>query len=113
MGLLVVLALLLPLRGAVAAAMTCHLAGAGAVAVAAAAHAEHAAHDHAAQADASAPAASDKCNLCAASCSLTPLLGAPPSVIEPSAAAAVRFPVLDARAPSFLSDGQERPPRTI
>ncbi|HEX5683153.1 MAG TPA: hypothetical protein VFY73_03870 [Ideonella sp.] len=130
--LLLLLAALLPVRGAIAAAMLCPHAGAGA-------HSEmrlanhHAGdrgnaasviHDHGPQEH---PAAAhhgsghdgqgamdhDKCNLCSACCSTTPLLSAMPSVPQPHDQAAVSFPDVCAPAPNFLSDGQERPPRSI
>lgn len=122
--LLLFLALLLPLRGAVASAMLC-----GAGLPPAAAHAHHhaqqapdgaaaghgAEHHHAHHAPApthDAQPAADTCNLCAASCGLTPLPSAPPAVLAPPEGAAAPFPEVDAPPASFLSDGQERPPRS-
>jgi hypothetical protein len=107
--LLVLLAVLLPVRGAVAAAMLCPPANP--------AH-EHADHQHA-EHDADAPGASGhddgfgKCNLCCDLCSMTPMLSALPSIPTPLNLSSVSFPDLFAPAPSFLSDGQERPPRSI
>jgi hypothetical protein len=133
---LLLLAVLLPARGAVAAAMLCpvgtggvqqemvlsgeaarhdamehmhaHPAGLGQAAEhghAATSHDDgHTNHDH---------TTSDRCNACSAFCSLTPLVSSVPSVFEPLDPAGVKFSRLSAPAPSFLSDGQERPPRTI
>ncbi|HIV69436.1 MAG TPA: hypothetical protein H9903_00750 [Candidatus Aquabacterium excrementipullorum] len=137
------LVVLLPLRGAVAAAMLCPpamAAQATTVQGEAPAHAAHAHphedhHDHGAMhgdghavhanlqaphdqhAEASNHGASrsvqdGKCNLCAASCSLSTLLGEAPFIPEPPATTATAFPALSAPAPSFLSTGQERPPRS-
>lgn len=148
--LLLLLAALLPIRGAVAAAMLCPPGGHGMVAQqprgstagpspadqagmphAAMAHAASAPHHHAAGpaaaahtlATASAPipapppvdhahGAGDTCHLCAAFCSLTPLLSDLPRLPEPQAGASVRFPAFSAPAPRFQSGGPERPPRT-
>lgn len=60
-------------------------------------------HDH---------GSSDACNACAAYCSLTPLLGTVPALSGPQDPVALRFASVAALAPSFVSDGQERPPRT-
>lgn len=121
--LLLFLALLLPLRGAVASAMLCgaglppaaahahHHVRQASVAAAAGHGAEHHAH-HAAAHGHDMPPAADTCNLCAASCGLTPLPSAPPAVAEPPARAAAPFPEVDAPPASFLSGGQERPPRS-
>ena len=133
--LLVLLAVLLPVRGAVAAAMLCPpasesgpetvmMTGSGmdhhAMDVA-----EHASHEHAdhqmqdAEDDSDAPASGGhhdgfgKCNLCCDFCSMTPLLSAVPCIPTPPNMSSVSFPDLSAPAPSFLSDGQERPPRSI
>jgi len=51
--------------------------------------------------------------LCCDFCSVTPLSSEPPSVPMPLNLSGVSFPDLFAPAPSFLSDGQERPPRSI
>jgi hypothetical protein len=121
--LLVFLAVLLPVRGAMAVAMACTPASGGA-------HSElrstdHAVHDHAQAAgeamhDHGAAAAhdheasnQDKCNLCSASCSATPLMSDVAGIAEPRDRAGASFPGFSAPAPSFLSDGQERPPRSI
>lgn len=118
--LLLILAVLIPVRGAVAAALPCADEGVHLHAAmhrhahphamdGADEHMHHAAipmhhHDH---------AGADKCNLCASCCSATPMLTtfAPtiPRLDEP----AVTFPILQASAPAFVSEGQERPPRSI
>jgi len=54
-----------------------------------------------------------KCDLCGDFCSMTPMLSALPSIPTPLTLSSVLFPDLSAPAPSFLSDGQERPPRSI
>ncbi|TXI24885.1 MAG: DUF2946 domain-containing protein [Roseateles sp.] len=120
--LLLLLAVLLPIRGAVAAAMLCPVGSSGMQSELRlgdtsehhhmdheAAHApddagHHGGHDH-------GPA--DKCNMCSAFCSLTPLVSDAPRLPVPEALPAVKFPDVSTPAPSFLSDGQERPPRTI
>lgn len=53
------------------------------------------------------------CNLCSVRCSVPPLASAVPGVPLPHALASVSFPDLTAPVPSFLSEGQERPPRSI
>lgn len=135
--LLVLLAVLLPVRGAMAAAIGCAPAGApvssqAVVAGAGAGHHAHA-HDGAAHGHADAGHAHaghgtaeghagvhddgkshlDKCNLCSASCSATPLVREVAGVPELNDAGSATFPSLFAPAPTFLSDGQERPPRSI
>jgi hypothetical protein len=142
--LLLLMVLLLPLRGAVAAAILCPVAGSGsqvelavvghsaahaamdevlshhdskdhpaghshadahphAPGVAAASGDDHSSHDH---------GASEGCNACSAYCSLTPLLSNLPTLAEPLDPSAVKFSDLSAPPPNFVSDGQERPPRT-
>ena len=79
-------------------------------------HADHSAGAHDAGNSASAghhAGGFEKCNLCCDFCSITPLLSALPSVPAPRDLSSVSFPALFAPAPSFLSDGQERPPRSI
>ena len=131
---LLLLAVLLPARGAVAAAMLCPV-GTGGVQQEMVLSGEAARHDamehmhghppgleqaaehgHTAHDDGHAShdhTTSDRCNACSAFCSLTPLVTSVPSVFEPLDPAGVKFSRLSAPAPSFLSDGQERPPRTI
>jgi hypothetical protein len=133
--LLVLLAVMLSARGAVAAAMLCPPAsesGPETVLMAGSGMnhrvmdvVEHASHEHAdhqtehAESGADAPASGGhhdgfgKCNLCCDVCSMTPLLSTLPAVPTPPSLFSVSFPHLFAPAPSFLSDGQERPPRSI
>jgi hypothetical protein len=122
--LLVLLAVLLPVRGALAAAMVC--APANGAPSSMSAHAEHDNHyghgdgghehatgDHGSDAGSGHGDKTDKCNLCSASCSATPLLHEMPGIAEPYGLTAAAYPDVAAAAPSFLSDGQERPPRSI
>jgi hypothetical protein len=127
--LLLLLAVLLPIRGAVAAAMLCPAGGAGPQAEARVAqHGHPASHHDMATMDAHEaagdpggsghpeghdPDAQGKCPVCSACCSLTPLVSEAPRLSEPTALSHVGFPELSTPAPSFLSDGQERPPRTV
>jgi hypothetical protein len=125
--LMVLLMLLLPARGALAAAMLClpqegnqnamvHHAGAesGANDHASHGHGPHAHADDAQSGDDGdlASPGSDDCNLCAGFCSLTPIASAVPDLHHPSAQAALT-PATSAPAPSFVLDGEERPPRTL
>ena len=128
---LLLLAVLLPIRGAVAATMLCAVGGAAVRTELRPSHhpvdhetMDHTiAHDHAAAHDHAGAshhddsehgqAASDKCSTCSAYCSLTPLLGAVPTLVEPLGLAAVKLSDHSAPPPSFLSGGQERPPRAI
>ena len=118
--------LLLPIRGAMAAAMLClsqdgpenvmvqHLGESGG-------H-DHAHHGHGAQAhvedtqagqdDDVASGNADDCNLCASFCSLSLLASTAPDLRHPWARAALN-PTPSIPAPSFVSDGEDRPPRTI
>lgn len=127
--LLMLLALLLPVRGAMAAAMLCPPGGHG--------HAEaqtasakpvhhHPGHEHASQHQhhhAEAPVDtpdphtgdthSSSCHVCASYCSMTPMLSAIPGLPQPVLVSSMSFPTWSAPEPLFLSDGQERPPRSI
>ena len=130
--LLVVLAVLLPVRGAVAAAMLCPVAGSGmqnevnvhsaahqamdhamAHAPADAQHDDHASAGHGHHDHGQDQAGSDECNMCSAYCSITPLVSAVPQLPAPLDPPSVKFPGFASGAPTFLSDGQERPPRSI
>ncbi|MCA0241316.1 MAG: hypothetical protein LCI02_10660 [Proteobacteria bacterium] len=124
------LVLMLPVRGVMAAAMPCPpsasttgtsgLAGeAGAAPVHHHADADaDAAADHpAAHADPAGAAAhhdgatgAERCNLCSACCSVPPLASAAPAVALPHGPAGGGFPHAAAPAPSFIADGQDRPP---
>jgi hypothetical protein len=123
---LLLMAVLLPIRGAVAASMLCEVGGFGVQSELRmverggspqqlAGDPHEAAHDHgsAGQHDGHDHGGGNKCNMCSAFCSLTPLVSEAPRLPEPVALPSVKFPNFSTPAPSFLSDGQERPPRTI
>ena len=127
--LMLLLMVVLPVRGAMAAAMLClpqdgaqsqkvmvqHLGGDSG------GH-DHGHHGHAAQAHADDAQTgqggdlvsldADDCNLCASFCSLTPLASTAPDLRHPWARTALN-PAPSVSAPSFVSDGEDRPPRTI
>lgn len=128
--LLVLIVALLPIRGAMAVAMLCAPSSAPPAAEqpADAGHASHASHaghaghaDHAqAHGDAAAEAsdhpghdhgATSKCSTCTACCSTPPLASAIAGMAAQPPLATV-FPEARAPAPTFQSDGQDRPPRT-
>jgi hypothetical protein len=121
--LLVLLAVLLPVRAGMAAAMACVPAAAAAAPgeVQLTGHDDH--HDHAAahhdhgagspEVSAAAGHGHGECNLCSAFCSVTPLPSVAPTVAPPLDLEGVVFPSIGAPAPSFLSSGPERPPRSI
>jgi hypothetical protein len=130
--ILVLLCVLLPVRGAMAATLLCP-GGAGApIAAASAAHAHHAMHDHHAEGTMAADHAAHHlhaspevpttdgasgehpttCHFCASGCCMASLLGTVPTLGEPVVTARAIFPTLTAPVAAFQSDGQERPPRT-
>lgn len=136
---LLLVALLLPIRGAVAATMVCaemggmgqrlastahahqalHLDGADSVVDHhhgdAQAHADHHAHgapEHAAT-DAPDGSASDTCHICASGCGVAALLTAFPSPWVATPVARTLFPSLSVPALDFQLDGQDRPPRSF
>ncbi|WP_422823025.1 hypothetical protein [Variovorax humicola] len=75
---------------------------------------DHVAHEHGTTGEhANSGSAPDKCNLCCDLCSLTPLLSSLPTVPLPQAVAAISFPDLFAPSPSYLTERQDRPPRSI
>ena len=131
--ILVLLTILLPIRGAVAAAMLCPggtatvdaevnaAPGAHGGEGANSAAADHEAiHDHSnhSHGDASDEASSGghgtACQFCAGGgCCVTPLAFAPPSVGLPGLVASTTFPLFTARVTAFYPDGQDRPPRTF
>jgi len=128
--LLLLLAVMLPIRGAVAAAMLCPVAESGtqlelrlhehslghqamdqaAKVDHASMHLDHTASGHHHDDGAGQP---DTCNLCSAFCSVTALVSSLPTVLAPLDTAAASFPDLSAPAATFLSGGQDRPPRSI
>jgi len=61
-------------------------------------------HDH---------GAAGKCNLCASCCSATPMLATFAPTLPPPDEQAATFPTFQALAPTYVSEGQERPPRSI
>lgn len=124
--LILVLAALLPVRGALAVAMVC----APLSVPAALAPAPQAAHDHdhaIVQAQPDAPGAdvaaesphtahaahATACTACALFCALTPLTDSAPLLRATVALPAASFPPLVAQATRFERDGLERPPRTV
>ena len=123
--LLLILAVLIPVRGAVAAAMPCAEEGihrhVGQVAMHQpehrVAHARDDADDH--MHDTAVPVhhhdhdGADKCNLCASCCSATPVFTTFAPTIAQLEEPAATFPLVQALAPTFVSGGQERPPRSI
>jgi hypothetical protein len=127
--LLVLLTVLLPIRGAVAAAMLCPAKTATVSTAADAGHGEHemrgghdidahhtAVRDHShgeAPHDAASGGHATACQFCAGGCCVTPLAFATPSVESPCLTASAVFPALTARVAAYYSDGQDRPPRTI
>jgi len=133
--LLVLLAILLPLRGAIAAALPCEGIDHPAPAEHAHLHAQTHMHMHmhmhmqhsmdAAGAEGGSSAAIDpgshhhdqagahKCTPCSSCCSSAPLLLAFSPVVAALDGSSIDFALLQAPAPTFLSDGQERPPRSI
>ena len=127
--LLVLLAVSLPVRGVMAATMLCAPTG-GAVHTEANSTGHEDGHHHDDQTLAAAgpshgqahddhgmgahdAASHDRCNVCTSSCSSPPLPSAAADIAEPVALTSVSFPDLSVPAPTFQSDGQERPPRTI
>jgi hypothetical protein len=123
--LLVLIAVLLPIRGAVAAAMPCpnestpvhHHMGASPdhrmmgherMADAPQHHLQadgHPDHGHAGH--------GDKCNLCASCCTGTAMPSSLQAAFEALEPAGESFTAPATPAMSFLSDGQDRPPRSI
>lgn len=136
--IVILLAVLLPIRGAVAAAMLCPGGSAANSIVVAGddgAHALHAAAlappchgaghghshsgspggEHAAAADLPADPAADAhataCPFCAGGCCVTPLAFAPPAVERSPLSHTAVFPPLTARVTAHCPDGQDRPPQ--
>ena len=109
---LVLLAMLLPLRGVSAAALLCEQLPASHTEMVAVDTHEHdtasmPGHDYASH------SGFDKGRHCLSSCSAAPLMGAVPAVLTPTLAGTTVFPHFAAPAPTFQSDGQDRPPRSI
>lgn len=117
--LLLLLAALLPVRGVVAAAMNCPPALHGmqgeASIAAGSTHDHHAmreAPDHGRHEAAGQPDSAGKCHLCCDFCSAPLMPGSASRLPVPQDWSPMSFPDLLAPAPSFLSGGQERPPRS-
>lgn len=121
--LLLLLAVLLPLRGAMAAAMLCPM-GSPVVHVEAQAHSDSGHHDHDGHEEAGLQGhvhgsgaedgkTNDTCNTCVSFCSITPMLSAIPTVPHLQDPAVVYFSSIADSPPSFVPEGQERPPRSI
>lgn len=122
--LVLLLIALIPARGALAAGLPCGPGGEPASRHAFPAGAEATSHEAASAAASQASpedgaadccdgpsTGSDGCALCMAVCAATPLPSASATVPDRLPLAAVRFPTLTLPALSFLSEGQERPPR--
>ena len=123
--ILVLLAVLLPIRGAVAATMLCAQGEGPSTAAVVAGHGNHEMHvDHSsAHPHASDDAPGDdsssggehpaSCHFCASGGCMVSMIGTVPSLGQPSLTSSVTFAALTAPVPAFQSGGQDRPPRTI
>ena len=122
--LLLLVALLLPIRGALAAVgLFCHLDSIPPIAASqphkhdtAADHASHhqprkVHHDHSTGHD--APAQSDTCKYCAAVCSVPPVAPSELTLHEPVSPGGERFAAIEVSRSGPYPSGLERPPRTI
>ena len=116
--LLLLLAVLIPVRGALAAAMLCAPAGAGTPPQAQPMdHPGHdaqaaAPHDHSKHHGDDSSPEQDKCDVCASFCCGAPLLSSHSSPAAAADVASAEFPVFSVRAARFVSGGPERPPRS-
>jgi len=120
---LVLLAMLLPIRGAVAGAMLCPEGSSSTMYAQASEHVGHDAHhdagaahhhEHAGSAHHDEQAGHAKaCNICATFCSMTPMPSAMPTLVREELASTLTFPELSTASPTFQSGGQDRPPRSI
>lgn len=110
---LVLLAMLLPLRGVSAATVLCEQLSTPHVEAAVLEHghemASDAGHDPSQQHDHDHSGA-DKGRHCVSSCSATPLMTALPALASAPGAGTTAFPRFAAPAPTFLSDGQNGHP---
>ena len=121
--ILVLMAILLPIRGAVAATMLCPEGEGTESATIVAVHGHHDMHsDHGAShrhatGDATDGSSSVKhsttCQFCASGGCMASIVGTVPSLGQPNLTSSVFFPALTAPVPAFQSDGQDRPPRNI
>jgi len=132
---LLLVCLLLPLRGTLASTLLCAQQGPASTLNTAADQMHHAMPCHAADTDGSmhdhhhgtghgsadqdTPSGdgvknqSDGCHVCCASACAAALTAAAPGTPGALPVPSTVFPALRVPAPDFLSDGQERPPRTI
>lgn len=110
------LAMLLPLRGVTAATVPCEQQPASHSEVVVHAHghemASAAEHDQSDEQHDPSHSGADKGRHCLSSCSAPPLMGEAPTIASPLANDTTVFPHFAAPAATFLSDGQERPPRS-
>lgn len=109
------MAMLLPLRGVSAAVVACDQLEDSHMQTVVMPH-DHEVHGAASQGEASGSHdhdGFDRARHCVSSCAATPLISALPSVATPEAASATDFPRFAAPAPTFQSDGPDRPPRSI
>jgi len=122
--LLLIVALLLPVRGALAAVgLFCHVDTSQSIAATldhqhdAASHSSHdrshkaAHHDHSSGHD--APAQSDTCKYCASVCSVPPIAPVDLTLHEPLSPGSEQFAALTVSPPGPYVSGLERPPRII
>ena len=128
--ILVLLAVLLPIRGVMAATMLCpEGVGSNLTLIAPVhkqndmhtghdMHSDHSAAHHHSSTDASDDSSSSgehpaNCHFCASGCCMPSMVATVPCLGLPGPISSVRFPALTAPLPAFHSDGQDRPPRTI
>jgi hypothetical protein len=134
--ILVLMTMVLPFRGAVAATMLCAERVAQITAGPATAHEHHGTHgghdmhhshgeagnvasDHhhpdlAGSDDDSAHGGhTNTCNSCASGCCMASVIGTVPTVARPHLTSLVSFPALASPIAAFQSGGQDRPPRTL
>jgi len=111
------LAMLLPLRAVTAATVLCEQQPASHSEVVVHAHGHETAgaagHEHSHQQHDHGHSGADKGRHCLSSCSAPPLMGEAPTIAPPHASGTTVFPRFAAPAPTFLSDGQDRPPRSV
>ena len=131
--ILVLMSILLPMRGVLAATMMCP-GGEGPDAAVVVAepghhghpemqadhemHADHSqVHHHAGEGvpddESSSGEHSTTCHFCASGCCMASIVGTVTSPRQPRLTSSATFPALSAPVAAFQSDGQDRPPRTI
>lgn len=109
---LLLLAVLLPVRGVIAATMACPEG----MPVAAACHelaheAAEAPDAGAGDEDGSSTPVTPICAICVTGCHATPLATVAPALAGPLLLSSVAYPALRTRVPAFVPDTLERPPR--